>query len=166
MQASESTMERFADAIKSKTFAEAAASLSAFDKVSIKLIQAFYRIRAKQIAPILQDHGFRLLRITSRGTEIYPTMCDFEKRAIDRYRIDIHPQGPLATKGFDQACVQSAMLAVQTRLVALGWILSETMLNRSFIDGEGERQGKEVAGVSKPYAMNLGINYSDVNLPI
>lgn len=166
MQASESTIERFADGIRSKPFSEAAAILSAFDKVSIKLIQAFYRVRAKQIEPILQEHGFRLLRITSRGTEIYPTMCDFEKRAVDRYRVDIHPQGPLATKGFDHVAVQSAMLAVQTRLVALGWILSETMLNRSFIDGEGERQGKEIAGVSKPYAMNLGIDYrGDAALP-
>jgi hypothetical protein len=30
------------------------------------------------------------------------------------------------------------------------------------MDGEGDRLGKEVAGVSRPYAMNLGTNYSDL----
>jgi dethiobiotin synthetase len=30
------------------------------------------------------------------------------------------------------------------------------MLNRTFIDGEGDKQGKDVAGVSKPYGMKLG----------
>jgi len=40
-------------------------------------------------------------------------------------------------------------------------MLAETMLNRTFIDGEGPKQGKEIAGVSRPYAMSLGTDYSD-----
>jgi hypothetical protein len=86
------------------------------------------------------------------------------KRSVDRYRIEIDSEGPLAREGFNHVAIQTAILTVQARLVALGWILSETMLNRSFIDGEGERQGKELAGVSKPYAMNLGTNYSDLDM--
>jgi hypothetical protein len=40
-------------------------------------------------------------------------------------------------------------------------MISETMLIRVFIDGEGPTLGKEVAGVSRPYAMNLGTDYRD-----
>ncbi len=87
-------------------------------------------------------------------------MCDFEKRDVDRYRIEIDSTGPLANEGFNHVRVQTAMLAAQSQIAALGWMISETMLNRTFIDGEGDRLGKEVAGVSLPYAMNLGTNYS------
>lgn len=160
MAASESTINRFASALKLQTLQDAADNLSAFDRVSIKLVQAFYRVRVSQISPILREHGFKLLRVTSRGIEIYPTMCEFEKRAVDRYRVEIDSQGPLAHEGFHAGRVQTAIMAVQTRIVALGWIISETMLNRTFIDGEGEFMGKEVAGVSKPYGMNLGTDYS------
>lgn len=158
--ASEKTAARFSDALKAKTLREAVASLSAFDAVSIKLVQAFYRVRATQVSPILHAHGFKLLRITSRGTEIYPTMCDFEKRDVDRYRVEIDSQGPLAGDGYNYVRVQTAIMAAQTQVVGLGWMISETMLNRTFIDGEGEKLGKEVAGVSRPYAMNLGTDYS------
>jgi hypothetical protein len=34
------------------------------------------------------------------------------------------------------------------------------MIHCAFIDGEGGKPGKEVAGASKPYAMNLGTDYS------
>ncbi len=160
MKASEVTIGRFSAALKAQTLHEAADRLNAFAEVSIKLVQAFYRIRASQISPILSQHGFKLLRITSRGTEIYPTMCDFEKRDVDRYRVAIDERGPLADAGFDYARIQTTIMEVQIQIVGLGWIISETMLNRTFIDGEGAKQGKEVAGVSKPYAMNLGTNYS------
>jgi isocitrate/isopropylmalate dehydrogenase len=160
MNASEITHGRFSPVLKSLTLAEAAQRLSEFDCISIKLIQAFYRVRASQITPVLKEHGFKLLRITSRGTEIYPTMCDFEKRDVDRYRVEIDEQGPLANEGFNHVLIQSAILEVQMRVAKMGWILSETMLNRTFIDGEGDKFGKEVAGVSKPYGMNLGTNYS------
>ncbi|MDX1925389.1 MAG: isocitrate/isopropylmalate family dehydrogenase [Pirellulaceae bacterium] len=160
MNASETTIARYSDALKSKTLRQAVDSLVAFDAVSIKLIQAFYRVRAAEIAPILREHGFKLLRITSRGTEIYPTMCDFEKRDVDRYRVEIDSLGPLANEGFNHVRIQTAIMAAQTAIVALGWMISETMLNRTFIDGEGDKLGKELAGVSTPYAMNLGTNYS------
>ena len=160
MKASETTIGRFSPAIKAQTLQEASDLLNAFAKVSIQLVQAFYRVRAGQISPILSQHGFKLLRITSRGTEIYPTMCDFEKRDVDRYRVAIDEQGPLAHEGFNCVRIQTAIMEVQTRIVELGWIISETMLNRTFIDGEGEKLGKEIAGVSKPYAMNLGTDYS------
>ncbi len=160
MNASETTIGRYSDALKAKTLRQAVDCLVAFDAVSIKLVQAFYRVRANEIIPILQEHGFKLLRITSRGTEIYPTMCDFEKRDVDRFRVEVDSQGPLANEGFNYVRIQTAMMAAQTAIVRLGWIISETMLNRTFIDGEGEKFGKEIAGVSVPYAMNLGINYS------
>ncbi|MFZ6798441.1 isocitrate/isopropylmalate family dehydrogenase [Undibacterium sp. Di24W] len=162
MNASEATIKRYSDALKEKTLQQAVDSLVEFSAVSIKLIQAFYRVRAQEIKPILNEHGFELLRITSRGTEIYPTMCDFEKRDVDRYRVGIDQTGPLANEGFNYIAVQTAMMAVQNQLVARGWMISETMLNRTFIDGEGDRLGKEIAGVSRPYAMNLGINYSQM----
>jgi hypothetical protein len=160
MGASEKTSARFSDRLKAKTLREAAASLSAFDAVSIQLVQAFYKVRARQISPILRAHGFKLLRVTSRGTEIYPTMCDFEKRDVDRYRVEIDNQGPLAGQGYDYVRVQTAIMAAQADVVGLGWMISETMLNRTFIDGEGPKQGQEVAGVSRPYGMNLGTDYS------
>lgn len=159
MNASEGTVARYAESLKSKNLREAVEKLVQFDAVSIQLVQAFYRVRAREISPILQAHGFKLLRITSRGTEIYPTMCDFEKRDVDRYRVEIDGNGPLAKQGFNYALVQSEIMAVQARLVANGWMISETMLNRTFIDGEGDRLGKEVAGVSRPYGMNLGTQY-------
>jgi hypothetical protein len=162
MGASEVTIARFCDALKSGTFQEAVDRLVAFDALSIKLVQSFYRVRAREVSPILQAHGFKLARITNRGTEIYPTMCDFEKRDVDRYRVEIDGQGPLAGQGYNYLRVQAAIMAVQCEVVSRGWMISETMLNRSFIDGEGDRLGKEVAGVSRPYAMNLGTNYSEL----
>jgi len=162
MNASEATIARYSDALKAKTFRQAVDNLVGFSAVSIKLVQAFYRVRAQEISPILQEHGFKLLRITSRGTEIYPTMCDFEKRDVDRYRVEIDRTGPLANEGFNHVRVQTAIMATQSQIVARGWMISETMLNRTFIDGEGDRIGKEVTGVSLPYAMNLGTNYSEM----
>ena len=160
MNASEVTIGRYSDALKARTLAQAVEALRGFAAVSIQLIQAFYRVRAREISPILREHGFKLLRITSRGTEIYPTMCDFEKRDVDRYRVEIDREGPLANEGFNWVRLQTAIMAAQSQIVARGWVIAETMLNRTFIDGEGPGQGKEVAGVSRPYAMNLGTNYS------
>jgi hypothetical protein len=159
MNAGEATIARYSDALKARPLREVVDSLMKFDSLSIKLVQAFYRVRAEEIAPILREHGFRLLRITSRGTEIYPTMCDFEKRDVDRYRVEIDAAGPLANEGFNHVRVQTAIMAVQTQIVARGWMISETMLNRTFIDGEGDKLAREVAGVSRPYAMNLGTKY-------
>ncbi len=107
MKASEGTIARFSDVLKAKTFQQAVDSLVRFSEVSIKLVQAFYSVRAQEISPILREHGFKLLRITSRGTEIYPTMCDFEKRDVDRYRIEIDSTGPLANEGFNHVRVQT-----------------------------------------------------------
>jgi hypothetical protein len=50
-------------------------------------------------------------------------------------------------------------MTAQSEIVSLSWVISETMLNRTFIDGEGDKLGKEVAGVSRPYAMNFGTDY-------
>ena len=162
MHASAATIGRFSEALLALPCEAAVGLLTAFDAASIKLIQAFYRVRAAEISPLLQEHGFKLLRITSRGTEIYPTMCDFEKRDVDRYRVEIDPTGSLAHEAYNHAKVQCAIMAAKGRIVALGWVISETMLNRNFIDGEGANQGKEIAGVSRPYAMNLGENYTTV----
>ena len=157
--ASESTQARFSAKLLALPLAAAAAQLNAFDQASIQLIQAFYLTKAAEISPILQAHGFQLVRITSRGTEIYPTMCDLEKRDVDRYRVEIDPAGPLG-ENYDHAKVQVAIMRAKCEIAELGWILSETMLNRNFYDGEGDKFGKEVAGVSRPYAMNLGNNYA------
>jgi len=162
INAGAAAIARYSDTLKAGTLQHAVDSLAAFDAVSITLVQAFYRVRAQEISPILRDHGFTLLRITSRGTEIYPTMCDFEKRSVDRYRVEIDSMGPLANDGCDHARVQTAIMAVQSQLAARGWMISETMLNRTFIDGEGDRKGRQIAGVSLPYAMGLGINYSGI----
>lgn len=159
--ASTATKARFAAALKSLSLADAVAKLTVFDQLSIQLIQAFYHTRAAEVRPILARHGFQLVRITSRGTEIYPTMCDLEKRDVDRYRVEIDPSGPLAGD-YNHAKVQIAIMQAKVEIAALGWILSETMLNRNFYDGEGEKLGKELPGVSRPYAMNLGNNYAEV----
>ena len=87
-------------------------------------------------------------------------MCDFEKRDVDRYRVEIDSLGPLANEGFNYVRIQTAIMAAQTEIVSRGWMISETMLNRTLIDGEGDRLGKEIVGVSLPYAMNLGTKYS------
>ncbi len=89
-------------------------------------------------------------------------MCDFEKRDVDRYRIEIDSEGFLAKQGFNHVRVQAAMMSVQTKVTELNWVISETMLNRTFIDGEGDGLGKEVPGVSLPYAMNLGTKYGSI----
>jgi hypothetical protein len=160
INASATTIARFSDELLAMPLQDAVSCLQAFDAASIKLIQAFYRVRADEIRPLLHAHGFNLVRITSRGTEIYPTMCDLEKRDVDRYRIEIDPAGPLAAHAYDYARIQCAIMAAKGCIVARGWIISETMLNRNFIDAEGEKRGKEITGVSRPYAMNLGHRYA------
>jgi hypothetical protein len=45
-------------------------------------------------------------------------------------------------------------------LIGKGWIISESTLNRVFIDGEGPKPGEEISGVTVPYAKGLGVNYS------
>jgi isocitrate/isopropylmalate dehydrogenase len=160
IEASASTTARYSEAFLALPLDKAAAAMSHFDAHSIQLIQAFYKVRAATISPILKSQGFKLVRITSRGTEIYPTMCDFEKRDVDRYRAEIDSTGPLHNKGYAYQRIQNAMMAVQAELADKGWMISESMLNRSFVDAEGDKQGTEYAGVSKPYAMNLGLDYS------
>lgn len=161
IKASDVTVSRYAAALMAKTLQQAVDDLAAFAAASIRLIQAFYRVKAAELAPILKDNGFTLVRITSRGTEIYPTMCDLEKRDVDRYRVEIDSSGALADGGYDYPRVQTAIAAVLAAVVARGWMISETMLNRTFIDGEGEKCGREVAGVSRPYGMNLGTKYAE-----
>jgi isocitrate/isopropylmalate dehydrogenase len=151
---------RFSASAKQLTLQNALVALGHFDRESIKLVQAFYLVRAQELEPILKIHGFKLARMTSRGTEIYPTMCDFEKRDVDRFRVEVDPAGKLANAGYQPALMQAEMLCVQTKITNLGWIVSETMLNRNFTDGEGAKQGKEIGGVSIPYAKSLGTDYS------
>lgn len=155
----EDITSRFSDSLKQDTFRNALSALEKFDQESIKLIQAFYLARAQEVNSILERHGFKLIRATSRGTEIYPTMCDFEKRDVDRFRVEIDPAGKLADAGNHHARVQSEIFAAQAEITKEGWIIAETMLNRSFTDGEGLKQGQEMSGVSTPYAKNLGTNY-------
>jgi hypothetical protein len=76
--------------------------------------------------------------------------------------VEIDPDGHLSEKAHDPAAVQREIMAAKGRIVGLGWIISETMLNRNFLDGEGDQQGKEITGVSRPYAMNLGQRYAMV----
>jgi isocitrate/isopropylmalate dehydrogenase len=141
---------------------EAIQKLTSFNDKSIHLIQAFYKIRAAEIAPIVKKHGFKLIRVTSRGTEIYPTMVDFEKRDVDRYRIEIDPNGKYASgKTYSHREIQLSMFSAKWEIAQKGWIVSETMLNRDFTDLEGSNQGKVVSGVSVPYARGLGTNYAD-----
>lgn len=149
----------FSGAIRSQTFEKALHELEQFDAQSLLLVQCFYVVRAREIEPVLNAHGFKLARITSRGTEIYPTMCDFEKRAVDRFRVEIDPDGPLASDPWNHAAIQDQIMRVQSAIVKKGWIVSETMLNRSFTDGEGDKKGKEMSGVSLPYAKALGSPY-------
>lgn len=150
----------FSAVLQQKKAGEALRLLQHFSEESIKLIQAFYLCRAAQITPILAQHGFMLVRITSRGTEIYPTMGDFEKRDIDRYRVEIAPGSPLASQRENMAAIQQAIFKLQQEVAALGWVIAETMLNRSFIDAEGSKKGKLIPGVSRPYAMGLGTHYA------
>jgi isocitrate/isopropylmalate dehydrogenase len=159
MKLTEIFSARFSDSLKQMKYKQALALLAHFDRESIKLIQAFYHVRAQELEPVLHAHGFKLARVTSRGTEIYPTMCDFEKREVDRFRVEIDSKGKLANEGYNYARVQSEMMAVLGKVADKGWIVSETMLNRSFTDGEGAKKGKEIAGVSIPYAKGLGTNY-------
>ncbi len=151
---------RFSGRLKQGSLQAAVAEVEHFAGESIKLVQSFYIVRARELEPILKTHGFQLARITSRGTEIYPTMCDFEKRDVDRYRVELDPEGPLAPGETNHALVQSKMMAAQTELIGKGWIISESTLNRVFIDGEGPKPGEEISGVTVPYAKGLGVNYS------
>ncbi len=157
----EAWQARFAASLLKQNAASALSVLDQFAARSRELTQGFYRTRAGVIRPILAKYGFMLVRITSRGTEIYPTMGDFEKRDVDRYRIEIDPKGKLAGAERKVASVQTAMMQAVTELVERGWMISETMLNRRFTDGEGAKQGVPTAGVSKPYAMGLGTYYAD-----
>lgn len=152
--------ERFCPRLMQTNFRNAVAELEAFDQAGIQLVQSFYRVCAAELSPILTARGFQLVRITSRGTEIYPTMCDFEKRDVDRFRVEIDPAGPLAADGLDQTRILSAVAEALTDIAAQGWVVSEMMLNRSFTDGEGPNQGRAISGVSVPYAKSLGSDYS------
>jgi hypothetical protein len=151
---------RFSDGLREESFQIALVALEDFDRASILLVQAFYLARAEELGPILSGHGFMLARATSRGTEIYPTMCDFEKRDVDRFRVEIDPAGKLAHEGYNHVRVQAGIAAAQAEITNRGWIIAETMLNRSFTDGEGSNKGKELSGVSVPYAKGLGSNYA------
>lgn len=151
---------RFSSKLKKLEARDVLAALENFDRQSIRLIQAFYIERATMVDSILRPHGFKLVRITSRGTEIYPTMCDFEKRDVDRFRVEIDQNGALAAESYNLGLVQKAIMLAQTDLVTKGFIISETMLNRNFIDGEGASKGREITGVSLPYAKDLGKNYT------
>lgn len=157
---SEDFSSRFSNSLLQDTFQNALIKLEDFDNKSIKLIHAFYIEREKELTPILKEHGFKLARITSRGTEIFPTMCNFEKRDVDRFRIEIDPEGKLAKEGYNHSLVQLEIMAAQIKVVSMGWVIAETMLNRIFIDMEGPKKGKELLGMSKPYAMGLGEDYS------
>lgn len=137
---------------------EAMNQLENFNAHSIKLIQSFYYARAKEISPVLQKNGFQLVRITSRGTEIFPTMCDYEKREVDRFRIEVDPNGPLAATTH-QHQVATRVAQVQVEMAKRHWALVETILNRPYIDISGPHAGKERPGVSLPYAKSLGANY-------
>ena len=159
MDVGEAFASRFSDSLKQGSFQNALSALEKFDQESIKLVQSFYLARAQEIDLILKEHGFKLVRATSRGTEIYPTMCDFEKRDVDRFRIEIEPAGKLAHDGRNHALVQAEIMAAQAEITSKGWIIVETMLNRSFTDGEGPNKGKEMSGVSTPYAKGLGSHY-------
>jgi len=153
---------RFSESLKQDDFRKVVSELESFDSESIKLIQSFYSARAKEVEPVLKENGFKLVRITSRGTEIYPTMCDFEKREIDRFRIEIDPMGPLAkieNESISNISIQLKIAAVQIEMAKKGWIIAETILNRNFIDGEGSDIGRHLQGVSVPYAKDLGLNY-------
>jgi hypothetical protein len=153
---------RFASSLLQTPFAKAVEQIETFTRHSIQLIQAFYLTRVAAADPILREHGFKIVRVTSRGTEIYPTMCDFEKRDVDRFRVELDPDGKLANEGFSHAQVQSHIMQAQEKLTRMGWVIAETMLNRSFTDGEGSLQGQEISGVSVPYAKALGTDYSQL----
>lgn len=154
-----SFMSHFSSQFLQLSTTEAMNQLENFNAHSIKLIQSFYYARAKEISPILQKNGFHLVRITSRGTEIFPTMCDYEKREVDRFRIEIDPNGPLAGATAHQFQVAAKVAQVQVEMAKRHWILVETILNRPFVDISGPHAGKERAGVSLPYAKSLGANY-------
>jgi isocitrate/isopropylmalate dehydrogenase len=158
----ESFSPRFASSLLQTPFAKAVEQIETFTRHSIQLIQAFYLTRVAAADPILREHGFKIVRVTSRGTEIYPTMCDFEKRDVDRFRVELDPDGKLANEGFSHAQVQSHIMQAQEKLTRMGWVIAETMLNRSFTDGEGSLQGQEISGVSVPYAKALGTDYSQL----
>lgn len=138
---------------------EAMNQLENFNSHSIKLIQAFYYSRARQIAPVLKEYGFVLARITSRGTEIYPTMGDFEKREVDRFRVEVDPNGPLANLTSHHYTMVTKISQVQQEMAKKHWIVVEKILNRLFTDVSGPHAAKEKAGVSLPYAKSLGVDY-------
>lgn len=158
LQLSSNISKRFSSWIQKQTLQVAFEHLQLFEKNSSKLIQSFYSVQAQIVEPILQKHGFILVRITSRGTEIYPTFCDFEKREVDRFRIQIDPNGMLADCN-DLSVALAEMCNVMNIMAKKGWIISEFMLNRTFVDCEGDNKGKEISGVSVPYAQGLGVKY-------
>ena len=158
----EKMADRFSDSLKQNNAENAITQLEKFDEKSIELVQAFYKARAAEIEPILEKHGFKLARITSRGTEIFPTMGDFEKRDVDHFRVEIDPKGKLAHHNHEMETVQTEMLKVQEELVASGWIISESTLNRNFMDGEGPHTDKITKGASKAYGAGLGKSYARV----
>ena len=101
------------------------------------------------------------LEAVSRGAiKVFMVEKDRKIFALLRDNIESLGCGERAIAVQADALGEAAIMAAQSQLASRGWMISETMLNRTFIDGEGERLGKEVAGVSRPYAMNLGTNYS------
>ncbi|MDX1974993.1 MAG: isocitrate/isopropylmalate family dehydrogenase [Rickettsiales bacterium] len=158
LKVSDSISGRFAASLKNEKFAAAVEQLDNFAKQSIKLTQAFYSVRKDQVNGVLVKHGFKLAHITSRGTEVFPTMGDLEKREVDGYRILVDDENP-ALRGASNQVIQQAMTKVVDEMAEKGWVISETLLNRNFIDGEGAKQGQEIKGVSKSYATGMGSRY-------
>lgn len=142
--------------------AQAMERLDLFNAESIKLIQSFYYVRAKEFRPVLRKHGFELVRTTSRGTEIFPTMCDFEKREVDRYRVEIDPNGPLVGLNGNQSDMAIRVSLVQQEMARKHWIVVEKILNRQYCDVSGPQEGKLRPGVSVPYGKSLGVNYESI----
>jgi hypothetical protein len=150
----------FNDKFLAKSAVDAEKELSNFAANSKQLVQSLYLTMDEELTDILKKHGFKMVRMTSRGTEMFPTMGDSETREVHRVRIEVDEKGALADKVYNLKVVQDAMLNVEKELIAKGWILPEVMLNRQFKDGEGPKfvagQDGWVNGVSMAYGNGLG----------
>ncbi len=152
-------MERFREDFLQQNAYTANQQLAEFATISKTLIQCLYLNIVEEVSPLATQHGFKLIRLTNRGTEVYPTIGDPEIRDIHRIRMEIDTEGPLANQKDDIKVIQLAAIQLHHDIVSKGWIVTQALLNRNFIDGEGPQQGKLQKGVSKPYGVNLGQKY-------
>ncbi|MBS0235909.1 MAG: hypothetical protein JSS50_01065 [Proteobacteria bacterium] len=146
--------ERFSESLLEQKAAPAVQKLQEFVRNSRELVKCLYSYIAAKAKVVGDAHGFELLRITNRGTEVYPTIGDLDIRTIHRLRY-----GLKAEAAANSGKPQELSSALYQDLLKEGFLIAQWLLNRDFYDTEGPNAGQQQKGLSKAYGTGLGEKY-------